>query len=73
MVVGTPFLCLRAGLIIGSVSTMVFGMGATRVIGFVVGFVQDLVALRTPVANTPLNATGARVEEVTSAEDKKEL
>ena len=52
---------------------MVFGMCATRVIGFVVGFVQDLVALRTPVANTPLNATGARVEEVTSAEDKKEL
>jgi hypothetical protein len=71
------YLCLFASglgpmLIVGSVSTMVFGMCATRVIGFVVGFTQDLIALRKPVANTPVNATGARVEEVTFAE-KKEL
>ena len=63
------------GLIVGSVSTMVFGMCATRVIGFVVGFVQDIVALKIPVANATRVSGGARFEEVSSSteEKKKEL
>jgi hypothetical protein len=54
---------------------MVFGMCATRVIGFVVGFVQDIVALKKPVANATGVSGGARVEEVSSSteEKKKEL
>lgn len=57
---------------------MIFGMCATRVIGFVVGFCKDIIALRNPVQNAPVNGTaaagGAKVEEVSSSMgEKKEL
>ena len=62
------------GLIVGSVSTMVFGMCATRVIGFVVGFVQDIVALKKiPVANATGVSGRARFEEVSSSTQEKKI
>jgi hypothetical protein len=63
---------LGRGLILrflGSVSTMVFGMCATRVIGFVIGFVKDIVASRkvVEVSNTNgENVAGPKIEEVTT-------
>ena len=51
---------------------MIFGMCATRVIGFVVTFVKDVVEVRMQRVNAPVNA-GPRVEEVTSDESKKTI
>jgi chemotaxis signal transduction protein len=52
---------------------MVFGMCATRVIGFVVSFVKDIVALRKQAVQNVPATSGARVEEVASVREKKEL
>ena len=55
-------------LIAGSVSTMVFGMCANRVIGFVVGFAKDVISART---RTDVIDEKARFQEVPT-EEKKE-
>jgi hypothetical protein len=48
---------------------MVFGMCATRAIGFAVGFGKDLANIMRPVENPPATA-GTRFEEVTTEEKK---
>jgi hypothetical protein len=48
---------------------MVFGMCATRAIGFAVSFGKDLANLRKSAENPPVTA-GSRFEEVTTEEKK---
>jgi len=63
---------------VGSVSTMIFGICATRVIGFVVTFVKDVAVARRPVVGSSGSGSGdgkidagSRFEEVTAEEEKK--
>jgi len=62
---------------VGSVSTMIFGICATRVIGFVVAFVKDVAVARKPVGSSASASgdgkidAGSRFEEVTAEEEKK--
>jgi hypothetical protein len=48
---------------------MVFGMCATRAIGFAISFGKDLANMMKPVENPPVTS-GSRFEEVTTAEKK---
>jgi hypothetical protein len=48
---------------------MVFGMCATRAIGFVVGLGKELVNTKKPVQNAPVTSE-SRFEEVTTEEKK---
>jgi hypothetical protein len=62
---------------IGSVSTMVFGLCANRVIGFVIAFVKDVAAANTSISVSRASSGDEKVsavpgfEEVTT-EQKKE-
>jgi len=63
---------------VGSVSTMMFGICANRVIGFVVTFVKDVAVSRKPVVASSGSGSGdekidaaSRFEEVTAEEEKK--
>ena len=57
---------------LGGVSTMVFGMCATRVINLVVTFMKDVIEVRSQRMNGPVSS-GPRFEEITSEGSKKTL